>query len=254
MDITNEPETTSLLTAFPQGTRVLVVGGQGGIGSALLNLLNHDPRVGEIHLWSRRAPEDNPAMVKHALVDITQEDSIASAAKSIEGIDLVLVATGKLHSHDSKAPEKSLKDISTDNFIDNLLVNTVGPTLIAKHIMAKLPRDGRAVFGSLSARVGSIEDNRLGGWYSYRASKAALNQVLKTISIELARTRPKAICVGLHPGTVDTQLSRPFQKNVPPGSLFTPTFSAGSLLTVVNELTVTDTGGLFAFDGERIPF
>lgn len=115
------------------------------------------------------------------------------------------------------------------------------------------PRYGRSVFASISARVGSIEDNRLDGWYSYRASKAALNMLLKTFSIELKRLAPSAICVGLHPGTVDTALSKPFQGNVAPGKLFSRAKSAGHLLQVINGLTPADSGAVFAWDGSRIP-
>ena len=132
-------------------------------------------------------------------------------------------------------------------------VNAIGPALVAKHFLPLLPRHGRSVFASISARVGSIEDNRLGGWYSYRASKAALNMLLKTYSIELKRRAPSAICVGLHPGTVDTALSKPFQGGVAPGKLFSPTQSAAYLLRVIDGLTPADNGAVFAWDGSQIP-
>jgi len=135
-----------------------------------------------------------------------------------------------------------------------LRINTVGPSLVAKHFLPLLQKDSKSVFACLSARVGSIEDNRLGGWYAYRASKAALNMILKTLSIELARSNPNAICVGLHPGTVDTALSMPFQGNVKPDKLFTPGKSASALLSVVNRLRQTDTGKCFAWNGEVIPY
>jgi NAD(P)-dependent dehydrogenase (short-subunit alcohol dehydrogenase family) len=119
-------------------------------------------------------------------------------------------------------------------------------------VLPLLPRNGKAVFAALSARVGSISDNRLGGWYGYRASKAALNQLLRTLSIELGRQRGQAICVGLHPGTVDSALSRPFQSSVSEGKLFTPRFAAKQLLAVINKLDVSQSGRLLAWDGAEI--
>ena len=207
-----------------------------------------------MHGWSRRKVDADDEAIKSSYVDITDETSIAAAASSLERIDLVIVAIGLLHGSGDAAPEKSWKDLSADQFAENFLINTVGPALIAKHVLPRFPRRERAVFAVLSARVGSIEDNRLGGWYSYRASKAALNQVIKSLSIELSRFRPEAICVGLHPGTVDTKLSRPFQGNVASDKLFTPNVAARHLLRVIDGLTPKDTGGLFAWDGERIPY
>ena len=125
---------------------------------------------------------------------------------------------------------------------------------MAKHLLDLLVQGHKSVFGALSARVGSIDDNRLGGWHSYRASKAALNMLLRTCAIELVRRNPTAICVSLHPGTVDTALSKPFQTNVPQGKLFTPEFAATQLLQVVERLDVTANGGFFAWDGQQIPF
>ena len=133
-------------------------------------------------------------------------------------------------------------------------VNTIGPALIAKHALPLLRRTSRAVFAALSARVGSIADNRLGGWHSYRASKAALNMLVKNLALELARTHPQALAVTLHPGTVDTALSAPFQRGVVPEKLFTPALSAGALLQVLDGLTPAQSGGLFAWDGAQVPF
>jgi NAD(P)-dependent dehydrogenase (short-subunit alcohol dehydrogenase family) len=132
-------------------------------------------------------------------------------------------------------------------------VNTIGPALIAKHTLPLLPRDRRAVFAAISARVGSISDNRLGGWYGYRAAKAALNQVLKTAAIELAAKAPQAVCIGLHPGTVATDLSKPFRGNVSAEKLFTPEQSAGHLLDVIARVTPADSGGVFDWKGDRVP-
>ena len=133
-------------------------------------------------------------------------------------------------------------------------VNTIGPALLAKHFLPAMRKTGKTVFVALSARVGSIADNRLGGWVSYRASKAALNMVVKTIAVEQARQRPESIVVSLHPGTVDTALSKPFSAGVSENSLFTPEYSAACLLKVIDGLNVTDSGGFFAWDGAGIEY
>ncbi len=168
-------------------------------------------------------------------------------------VDLVIVATGILHRA-SISPEKSMREMSANAMAEVFAINTIGPALVAKHFLPQLRRGSKSVFAALSARVGSIEDNRLGGWMSYRASKAALNMLIKTLSIEHGRRRPDSIIAGLHPGTVDTALSEPFQKNVPDGKLFTPAQSADYLLSVIDGLKASDTGGVFAWDGARIPY
>lgn len=133
-------------------------------------------------------------------------------------------------------------------------VNTIGPAIIAKHFVPLLPRQGRSVFCVLSARVGSIEDNRLGGWYSYRASKAALNQVIRTLAIELKRTRPEAIALSLHPGTVATDLSKPFRSDEGHAGLFAPDDAAANLLKVIEDATGEQSGAFLAWDGTKIPY
>lgn len=150
-------------------------------------------------------------------------------------------------------PEKTWRAIDPELMAESFAVNTIGPALVAKHVLPLFPRDRRAVFAAMSARVGSIGDNRLGGWYSYRASKAALNQIIRTLSIELAAKRPHAICVGLHPGTVATDLSHPFQGNVPAGNLARPDEAAAQLLDVISGLTPGDTGNVFDAKGLRVP-
>ncbi|MGC1469467.1 MAG: SDR family oxidoreductase [Sphingorhabdus sp.] len=151
-------------------------------------------------------------------------------------------------------PEKSLRALSTDAFEQAFAINTIGPALIGKHMLPRLPKDRRSVFAFLSARVGSISDNRLGGWHAYRASKAALNMIVRNLAIEMARTHPQAIIVALHPGTVDTELSSPFQRSVAPEKLFTAEYAAEQMLQVLGDLTPEDSGHLFAWDGEKIPF
>lgn len=163
----------------------------------------------------------------------------------------MIVASGILQGGNA-APEKSWRALSADGLACYFAVNAAGPALVAKHFLPLLPREGRSVFAALSARVGSIGDNRLGGWYGYRASKAALNMLVKTLAIELARTRRQAICVALHPGTVNTGLSAAFQHGVAPEKLFAPQRSAGHLLDVIANLTPADSGGCFAWDGSRI--
>ena len=165
--------------------------------------------------------------------------------------DLIVIASGLLHG-DGITPEKSLRQMEGAALDRLFRVNATGPALVMRHFVPLLARDRRGVIAALSARVGSIGDNRLGGWIGYRAAKAALNQVIRTVSIELARSHPGAIVVGLHPGTVDTQLSAPFQRNVAPGKLFSPAQCAGLLLGVIERLTPADSGHCLDWAGERI--
>lgn len=151
-------------------------------------------------------------------------------------------------------PEKTFRALEPQALAHAYAVNAIGPALIAKHALPHLARDHKAVFAALSARVGSISDNAKGGWHAYRASKAALNMILRTCAIELKMKNKSAVCVGLHPGTVDTALSAPFQGFVPPTQLFTTDHSAACLLDVIDGLTSADSGGLFAWDGQPIPF
>ena len=230
-------------------------GASGGIGAAILNQWQHDPQMGSIHAGARRVDVAGPKTVPFAF-DLTDEATIAAAANSIRAsgsLDTVFVATGMLHS-DMIAPEKSLRTQSAESYAHAFAINTIGPAMIAKHFLPLLPRDRRSVFAVLSARVSSISDNRLGGWHAYRASKAALNMAIRNFAIEMVRTHAQAIIVALHPGTVDTQLSRPFQRGVTPEKLFTPEFSAQRMLAVLDTLTPADSGNLFAWDGQRIDF
>ncbi|MGF1456161.1 MAG: SDR family NAD(P)-dependent oxidoreductase [Alphaproteobacteria bacterium] len=243
------------ITSFGPDLTVLVVGGSGGIGGALLEILSHEPAVARLHGWSRRpsAKPSGPAPFEAAAVDITDEDQVAAAARALgETVHLTIVAAGILHAEDGLAPEKSLSAVDAAALERVFRVNTVGPALVAKHVIPLLPRRGKGLFAALSARVGSIGDNRLGGWYAYRASKAALNMILRNVAIEVARRRKEAVVVGLHPGTVATDLSAPFQGNVSSEKLFSADLSAGYLLDVVDGLTPEDTGAVFAWDGQRV--
>jgi len=187
-------------------------------------------------------------------VDYRSEDSIQNTAHEVSRelpLDLVINATGILHD-DLVTPEKSLRNLTSQSMQHLYEIDCIIPSMIAKYFVPKLNNESRSIFAALSARIGSISDNRLGGWYSYRAAKAALNMMIKTISIETKRSNQNAIIVGLHPGTVDSPLSKPFQKTLPKGQLFTPDFSITSMIKTLNQLTIKNTGRLFAFDGEEI--
>lgn len=233
----------------------VVFGASGGIGGALVAQLAADPSVATIHAVSRRAVDHGSNKVSTLTFDLADESSIVKVARSVgAAVDLVFVATGMLHRDGGPAPEKAARAIDAAAMAELFAVNAIGPALIAKHFLPLLPRDRRAVFAALSARVGSIADNRLGGWHSYRASKAALNMLMVNFAVELRRTHPRAIVAALHPGTVDTALSAPFQRGVAPEKLFASAQSAGYLLRVLAQLTPEDSGGLFAWDGTRIPY
>ena len=241
------------LRSFPRPIQALVVGGRGGIGGALVAALAQDPAVtGVIATTRGQVVPAATGKVSWRRLELGDEGSIATALAGVETLDLVIVATGVL-SGDGLTPEKSWRALDGDALARSFAVNAIGPALVAKHTLPRLPRRGRAVFAALSARVGSIGDNRLGGWHSYRAAKAALNQIIRTLSIELATSRPDAICVALHPGTVATGLSAPFRGRVPPARLFTPEVAAAHLLRVIDGVARADSGALLAWDGSLIP-
>lgn len=186
--------------------------------------------------------------------DLGDEASIARAAKLTvsEPPDLVIVASGVLTLADGAGPERSLRQLDPGVMEEVFRVNTIGPALVAKHMLPLMPRDRRCVFAALSARVGSISDNRLGGWHSYRASKAALNMLVRNFAIEMGRTHKQSVVTALHPGTVDTALSEPFQSGLPDGQLTTPAEAAANLLDVIDGLGPEDSGKLFDWKGEEI--
>ena len=229
----------------------LVVGASGGIGRALAEALVERGGHDEVIALSRTRPRGWGG--RHLPLDLTDESSIAAAAEIVRGVgaaDTVVIASGILHDGEVQ-PEKSYRALDPVALQRQFAVNTIGPALVAKHFLPLAPRDRRSVFAVLSARVGSIGDNRLGGWHGYRASKAALNMMVRTLAIEHRRTHPQAICVALHPGTVATGLSQPFSRG---RDTFTPAQSAEALLGVLDALTPDQTGGFFAWDGQPIPW
>ncbi len=233
-------------------TTAYIIGANGGIGAALVDMLAADQRYTRVIAAARHASATLPAGVDYHPIDLADPASIEAAAARIDApLTRVVVATGMLHD-DTGGPERSLRDLDADRLARLFAINTIGPALVLKHFAPLLARDAPAAIACISARVGSISDNRLGGWYGYRASKAALNQIVRTAAIELMRSRPQAICVALHPGTVDTGLSKPFQRGVPAEKLFTPAYSAERLLAVLDGLTPAQTGRIFAWDGAEI--
>jgi len=224
---------------------IVVMGASGGIGHAFVDILSQQYPNANLYSFSR---------TEGYKIDYAREDSIAEAANMAANtgpIDLVVVTNGMLHNQNIM-PEKSLKELSREKFQQIFEVNTIVPSLIAKHFLPQLNRDKPSIFAALSARVGSISDNELGGWYAYRAAKAALNMIIKNAAIETGRRNKNAIIVGLHPGTVDTDLSRPFHKNVPTGHILTPNQSVEKLLGVLEALTPNESGKCFAWDGKEI--
>ena len=227
----------------------MVIGASGGIGAAFEAALIEEGGFDVVHGFARSRSGS-----QH--LDLEDEASIAAAAAHVASGPqpiLVIVATGLLHTAD-RGPEKALRELDPMWLAKVHAVNAIGPALVAKHFLPIMPKSGRTVFAALSARVGSIADNRLGGWHGYRASKAALNMLVRNLAIEEQRRNARAIVVALHPGTVDTALSRPFQGNVQPGRLFDPERAALQLLDVIEELKPSDSGNLFDFEGKAIAF
>lgn len=265
----------TLLHDFDRPAHALVAGAAGGIGLALAHALATHPQVERLFLAARAPRREalhaleraHPGRVVVLEADITSEadlDRLREAVRrTVTSLHLVVNATGLLHEkgrHEKELrdqglhPEKTVAKVTLANLQRSFAVNAFGPILLARALLPLLRHGDPAVFASLSARVGSIGDNRLGGWYGYRAAKAAQNQLLKTLAIELARLNPRAIVLALHPGTTDTPLSAPFRSNVPPGRLFAPADAAARLLDVIAARTPADSGGFFAWDGSVVPW
>ena len=234
--------------------RVAVFGSTGGIGRALCEAFAN-AGCETIYAGSRAGIEPvGPSFMPFAF-DLKDEASIKAAADMMREAppEWVIVASGVLTLADGTGPERTYKRLSGEAMAEVLALNTIGPALIAKHILPLMPRSERFVFAALSARVGSISDNGLGGWYSYRASKAALNMLLKNFALEMGRTHKQGVVVGLHPGTVDSALSEPFQSNLPEGQLTDPAEAAQNLLSVLSGLGAEETGKVFDFAGIEVP-
>lgn len=239
----------------------LIVGAGQGIGLGFVRQFLESDRADKLYA-TYRDPQSplleigDPRL--HCLpMDITDEAQIEAIAQTIKAksakLYTVINCVGVLHDGEMQ-PEKSLRHLNTEQLLHYFQVNSIGAVLLAKHLQPLLKHDQRSIFATISAKVGSIGDNRLGGWYGYRASKTALNMFMRTVAIEYRRTCPKAIVVTLHPGTTDTELSRPFQRNVPPEKLFTPDRTVQQLLTVIDQLQESDSGEFFSWNGDRIPW
>ena len=234
------------LASFPQPALAAVIGCSGGIGAACIEALEHSGRFARVIGLGRGGVPT---------LDLGDEASIAEGAAALAAtglpLRLVIDATGFLHGQ-GFVPEKSLSQLSAAHLAYAFAVNATGPALLMKHFLGLLPRRGKSVFATLSARVGSIGDNRLGGWYSYRASKAALNQLVHTAAIELSRSHRAAVCVALHPGTVASALSEPFAKAGL--DVQSPDLAAARLLGVIDRLTPADSGSFRDWRGDALPW
>jgi len=242
------------MESIKNGYRAVVIGASGGIGGALTRALERDSACEAVHALVRSGAGPQGARILPGRIDIADPASIEAAAQEVAAQGppgLVIVATGYLHG-DGGGPEKRWREITAEGLARSFALNATGPALVARHFLDIMPRQGRSVFAALSARVGSISDNRAGGWYGYRASKAALNQILKCLAIEGARTRPDLVIAGLQPGTVRTALSAPFRRSVPEDALFEPAEAAEALLGVLDRLEPGQSGGLFDWSGAEI--
>lgn len=231
-----------------------VFGASGGIGRALCEALT----AGDcelVYAGSRSGEAPEGEAIRPFAFNLADEASIAAAAEMMRADppEWVILATGVLTLPDGTGPERTYKRLDPAAMAEVFALNTIGPALIAKHVLPLMPRGRPFTFAALSARVGSISDNRLGGWHSYRASKAALNMLLRNFALEMARTHPESVIVGLHPGTVDSALSAPFQSGLPDGQLTRPEDAAANLLGVLSRLTPAQSGRVFDFRGDEVP-
>jgi NAD(P)-dependent dehydrogenase (short-subunit alcohol dehydrogenase family) len=231
------------MSSLPEGYRALIIGASGGIGAALVDVLRGDSRCASI---TELARSTTPSL------DLADPGSIGHCATEVAGqgpFHLIINAAGVLHS-DTFMPEKRLADLDHQQLLDTFQVNTFGPALLLRHFCPLLDRQ-RGVLAMLSAKVGSIGDNRLGGWYSYRASKAALNMLIKTAAIEVKRSQPNAVLLALHPGTVSSRLSQPFRGS----EIGRPASEAADdLLRVIDGRGPEASGGFYAYSGEGLPW
>jgi NAD(P)-dependent dehydrogenase (short-subunit alcohol dehydrogenase family) len=248
--------------------RVVIQGASGGLGFALAESLLCRSGVERVVLTAREPFASQelldlvsryPRQARLVALDVTQEDSLAAASKLVEAdlgqsVDLAICCAGLLHHPDGLAPEKRIETLSSENLEQVFRVNAFGPLLFAKHFWHLLAHGERAVWANVSARIGSIADNRAGGWYAYRASKAAQNMLTRTFAIEMARRAPQLICLALHPGTVATELSRPFRSRLSPEKVFSPEVAAEQLLRVIDRAEPDPRAQFKAWDGSEIPW
>ena len=246
---------------FQGPVRAIVVGARGGVGEALaevilgLNDQNQVLATSRDAVWCREGSSSSRS--RRCVLDLSDDASILAFRDTVEAElpepNLIVNCTGLLHDGDLQ-PERTWRHLEREAMQRVFDVQVYGPALMVRHLLPLMPKKERAVFASISARVGSIGDNRLGGWFSYRASKAAQNMVLKTAAIEAARRWPELIVLALHPGTVDTTLSAPFSARVPEGKLFSPVQAATYLAQVIEPRVSRDSGGFFAWDGSPVPW
>ncbi|MBD2771714.1 SDR family NAD(P)-dependent oxidoreductase [Iningainema tapete] len=244
----------------------LIIGASQGIGLGFVRNLLQNERIAKVYATYRQ-PESAVELItlqkQHSdklvclAMDITEESQIIESVQLLRAdtnkLHLVVNCVGVLHEGEMQ-PEKSLRQINSEYLMRYFQVNSIGSVLLAKHLLPLFRHQESSVFASISAKVGSIGDNKLGGWYGYRASKAALNMFMRTVAIEYGRTCPKAVVVTLHPGTTDTRLSLPFQGNVPPEKLFSVERTVTQLLSVIEQLQPSDSGEFFSWDGSRLPW
>lgn len=256
------------MTGFTHSFNALVTGASRGLGLGLVQALLAQPEAKRVFAACRRPQtaialttlaREHPQRLCVLALDVTREQDFVLADETIrretDRLHLVLNAAGVLHDAASgMRPERRIEELDPQTLLDSYAVNALGPALAAKHFLKRLTHDQRAVFASLSARVGSIEDNRLGGWYGYRAAKAAQNQLTRTFAIEASRRAPRLIVAALHPGTVETDLSAPFRGAGREGQIFTVPQAATQLLAVIGGLTPADSGAFRAWDGSAIPW
>ncbi len=245
---------------------ILIVGATQGIGLGFVKALVNNPQTNKIYATYRHNLTDNivkltqeypPNKLTYLPLDVTKENDIINLvnhlSSEVNKLHLVVNCVGILHEENIQ-PEKSLKCINPDNLLRYFQVNSIASVLLAKHLTSLFKHKELSVLAVISAKVGSIGDNYLGGWYGYRASKTALNMFMKNIAIEYGRVTPKTIVVTLHPGTTNTRLSAPFQRNVPPEKLFSVERCVTQLLTVINNLTIEDSGKFLSWDGSQLPW
>ena len=233
---------------------ILVVGGSGGIGQALISeLVTRFPEAQITASYHQGQHKTEHERLGWQRLDIRDPVAIDHWASNFKRVDWILNAAGYLHGADG-GPEKSIRAVEPEFLLENIRINTLPTLLLAKSFAAALKQSPAPLLATVSARVGSIEDNRLGGWYSYRVSKAALNMALKTLSIEWKHSHPRGCVAALHPGTNDTALSKPFQTNVAADDLFDPSYTASMFVDLLSRLKPADSGNFWAWDGERLPW